>query len=185
VGATFGTQTTPPPPALKTLAPVSDFFAPAQFFQMDDGKKLSAPGFEEKQAGYVFAENDNNLRAGSNATVDSNYTTYIIAADGTISDPQFDTTPQTQVTGQNKRSAVALGGVTQLGTRRFIDRLIDQAFDIRPPRFILSNNNTLTAIVGGQMPTSRTSALLSMDTYRLQNPAQRLQVQVSAPHELA
>jgi len=185
VGATFGTQTTPPPPALKTLAPVSDFFAPAQFFQMDDGKKLSAPGFEEKQAGYVFAENDNNLRAGSNATVDSNYTTYIIAADGTISDPQFDTTPQGAVTGQNKRSAVAMGGVTQLGTRRFIDRLIDQAFDIRPPRFILSNNNTLAAIVDGQTPTSRTSALLSMDTYRLQNPAQRLQVQVSALHELA
>jgi len=80
---------------------------------------------------------------------------------------------------------VAMGGVTQLGTRRFIDRLIDQAFDIRPPRFILSNNNTLAAIVGGQTPTSRTSALLSMDTYRLQNPAQRLQVQVSALHELA
>jgi len=185
VGATFGTQTTPPPPTLKTLAPVSDFFAPAQFFQMDDGKKLSAPGFEQQQAGYVLGENNNNLRAGSNATVDSNYTTYIIAADGTISDPQFDTTPQGAVTGQNKRSAMEMGGVTQLGTRRFIDRLITQAFDVRPPRFILSNNNTLAAIVGGQTPTSRTSALLSMDTYRLQNPAQRLQVQVSALHELA
>jgi len=80
---------------------------------------------------------------------------------------------------------VALGGVTQLGTRRFIDRLIIQAFDVRPPTFILSNNTSLTAIIGGQTPTSRTSALLSMDAYRLQNPEQRLQVQVSASHELA
>src|SRR6185503_5709203 len=47
VGATFGTQTTPPPTTLKTTSPVSAFFAPAQFFQINDGKKLSAPGFEQ------------------------------------------------------------------------------------------------------------------------------------------
>ncbi len=183
VSATFGTAANPP--TLKTLSPVNDFFAPAQYFQMDDGKKLSAPGFEEKQAGYVFGENDANLRAGSHATVQSNYTTYIIAGDGTISEPQIAQTPQAQVAGQNKRSAVALGGVTQLGTRRFIDRLITQPFSIRPPTFILSNNSTLAALIGGQTPTSRTSALRSMDAYRLQNKEQRLLVQVSAFHELA
>ena len=180
--ATFGTGTNPP--ALTPLSPVNDFFAPAQYFQMDDGKKLSAAGFEQEQAGYVFGENAANLRQGSNAGVQSNYQTYIIAGDGTISGPQVDQATNAQVTGQNKRSAVALGGVTQLGTRRFIDRLITQAFDIRPPTFILSNNLSLTAITG-LTAVSRTSALLSMDAYRLQNSEQRLLVQVSAFHELA
>jgi hypothetical protein len=181
--ATFGTAADPP--TLRKLSEVNDFFAPAQYFQMDDGKKLSAPGFEQLQAGYVFGENDANLRAGSHATVQSNYTTYLIAGDGTISQPRNDVTPQAQVTGQNKRSAVALGGVTQLGTRRFIDRLIPQPFRVLPPTFILSNNTSLAPIVGGQTAVSRTSALLSMDTYRLQNREQRLLVQVSASHELA
>ena len=89
------------------------------------------------------------------------------------------------MTGVNKRSPVALGGATQSGTRRFIDRLITQAFDVRPPRFILSNNLSLTAITGLAAAVSRSSVLLSLDAYRLQNPEQRLQVQVSAFHELA
>jgi hypothetical protein len=180
--ATFGTGTNPP--SLTALSPVNDFFAPAQYFQMDDGKKLSAAGFEQEQAGYVFGENAANIRQGSNAGVQSNYQTYIIAGDGTISGPQVDQATQAQVTGQNKRSAVALGGVTQLGTRRFIDRLITQVFDIRPPTFILSNNLSLTAITG-LTAASRTSALLSMDAYRLQNQEQKQLVQVSAFHELA
>ena len=186
--ATLGPPQPPPaapPPTLTTLSPVKDFFAPAQYFQMDDGKKLSAAGYEQEQAGYVFGENSANLRAGSQAPVTSNYTTYIIAGDGTISEPRNDTATQAQMTGQNKRSAVAVGGVTQLGTRRFIDRLITQAFDILPHTFILSNNNTLTPILAGQTPATRTSALLSMDAYRLQNQEQRLLVQVSALHELA
>ena len=178
-GATIGSGLT-----LKRLSPVNDFFAPAQYFQMDDGKKLSSPGFEQEQSGYVFGENENNLRAGSNAGVTVEYQSFIIAADGTISDaPKYQPT-NAHVQGLNKRSAVALGGAAQAGTRRFIDRLITQAFDVRPPKFILSNNLSLAAITG-LTAVSRTAALLSLDGYRAQKPEERLQVQVSAFHELA
>ena len=178
-GATIGTGLT-----LTALSPIKDFFAPAQYFQMDDGKKLSAAGFEQDQSGYVFGENANNLRGGSNAGVVSKYQSFIIGSDGTINDaPEYEAT-NAHVTSLNKRSAVALGGATQAGTRRFIDRLITQAFDIRQPTFILSSNLSLAAITG-LTAVSRTSALLSLDTYRSQNLEQRLLTQVSAFHELA
>jgi hypothetical protein len=39
--------------------------------------------------------------------------------------------------------------------------------------------------VGGIKATTRPAALLALDAFRNQNPAQRLQVQVSAIHERA
>lgn len=36
---------------LNKLSANQDFFAPAQYFQMDDGKKLSSAGFEQRQSG--------------------------------------------------------------------------------------------------------------------------------------
>jgi hypothetical protein len=50
--------------------------------------------------------------------------------------------------GLHKRRSLALGGSAKVGTRRFIDRLITEAFDVRPPTFILSNNLSLVAITG-------------------------------------
>ena len=55
---------------------------------------------------------------------------------------------------------------------------------VRSPKFILSNNLSLAAITG-LTAVSRTAALLSLDAYRAQKPEERLQVQVSAFHELA
>jgi len=157
---------------------------------MDDGKKLSSSGFEQRQSGYVFGENDNNVRAGSNAPKTLTYDTFLIAGDGTISPEPVSSYEATNdhVTGVNKRSAVVLGGATQSGTRRFIDRLVTQAFQVNQPTFVLSSTSALTALAavdGGITATTRSAALLALDAFRTQNPALRLQVQVSASHELA
>jgi hypothetical protein len=183
--ASFGNGVT-----LKKLGANKDFFAPAQYFQMDDGKKLSSSGFEQRQSGYVFGENDNNVRAGSNAPKTLTYDTFLIAGDGTISPEPVSSYEATNdhVTGVNKRSAVVLGGATQSGTRRFIDRLVTQAFQVNQPTFVLSSTSALTALAavdGGITATTRSAALLALDALRSQNPALRLQVQVSASHELA
>jgi hypothetical protein len=183
--ASFGSGVT-----LNKLSANKDFFAPAQYFQMDDGKKLSSAGFEQRQSGYVFGENENNVRAGSNAPKTLTYSTFLIAGDGQISPaptPSF-TAPNDHVTGLNKRSAVALGGAAQSGTRRFIDRLVTQAFQVNQLTFVLSSTSALTPLaesVGGITATTRSAALLALDAFRTQNPAQRREVQVSAIHELA
>jgi len=157
---------------------------------MDDGKKLSSSGFEQRQSGYVFGENDNNVRAGSSAPKTLTYDTFLIAGDGTIGPAPVASYEATNdhVTGVNKRSAVVLGGATQSGTRRFIDRLVTQAFQVNQPTFVLSSTSALTALAavdGGITATTRSAALLALDAFRTQNPALRLQVQVSASHELA
>ncbi|HEY7371752.1 MAG TPA: hypothetical protein VIF57_06205, partial [Polyangia bacterium] len=157
---------------------------------MDDGKKLSSSGFEQRQSGYVFGENDNNVRAGTNAPKTLTYDTFVIAGDGTISPEPVSSYEATNdhVTGVNKRSAVALFGATQSGTRRFIDRLVTQAFQVSQPTFVLSSTSALTALAavdGGITATTRSAALLALDALRTQSPALRLQVQVSASHELA
>jgi hypothetical protein len=174
---------------LQVVSANKDFFAPAQYFQMDDGKKLSSAGFEQQQSGYVFAENPNNVRAGSNAPKTLTYDTFLIAGDGSITPaPAPYVAPNTHVTALNKRSAVAVGGAAQAGTRRFIDRLVTQAFQVNQLAFVLSSTSALTPLTllaGGIAATTRSGALLALDAFRSQNPAQRLQVQVSAIHELA
>jgi hypothetical protein len=65
---------------------------------------------------------------------------------------------------------------------------VTQAFQVNQPTFVLSSTSALTALgetAGGIKATTRSAALLALDAFRNQNPAQRLQVQVSAGHELA
>ncbi|HKS10896.1 MAG TPA: DUF6603 domain-containing protein [Pyrinomonadaceae bacterium] len=42
----------------QTLAPVTDFFAPAQFIEMSDDQKLSRPSFESMEAGVAFGSEE-------------------------------------------------------------------------------------------------------------------------------
>ncbi|HKV35778.1 MAG TPA: DUF6603 domain-containing protein, partial [Pyrinomonadaceae bacterium] len=42
----------------QTLAPVTDFFAPAQFIEMSDDQKLSRPSFESMEAGVAFGSQE-------------------------------------------------------------------------------------------------------------------------------
>ena len=88
------------------------------------------------------------------------------------------------MTALNRKSAVALFGATQAGTRRFIDRLFVQPFEIQTPTFTLASSSTLTAIAGAA-PAVRSATLLALDVFRAQNPEQRLQAQLVAFHELA
>ena len=126
-GATIGSGLT-----LKRLSPVNDFFAPAQYFQMDDGKKLSSPGFEQEQSGYVFGENENNLRAGSNAGVTVEYQSFIIAADGTISDaPKYQPDERARAGSQQaERGGAGRGGA---GRHAAVHRPADHAGVRRAP----------------------------------------------------
>ena len=109
--------------SLTPVEAVNEFFAPAQFFDMDDGKKLSSAGFEPYQAGYLFATAPTReRRRGSSAvTFMPQLVTWRINGDDT--EPQTANLRRTtsKVAAANARSAVAKGGVTLAGTRRFVD----------------------------------------------------------------
>jgi hypothetical protein len=174
--------------SLTAVSPINENFAPAQFFDMGDAKKLSSPGFEQYQAGYLFATaaNPKNVQAGSNAAKTLSIQTFVIGSDGseTLVEPPY-TPSNAHVTGTNQRSAVAKLGLTLAGTRRFINRTLTQAFIEKVLTYVIASNSTLKAVSAAPAASVRSAALIALDTFRAQNVEQASGVQVAATHELA
>ncbi len=187
VQATLGTGS---PVSLTPVEATNEFFAPAQFFDMNDAKKLSSAGFESYQAGYLFATaaSPKNVQAGSRAPKTLTYNTFVIGGDGTITGPQQTPPPpndNAQVTAANTRSAVTRGGVTLAGARRFINLAFTQAFTEKLPAFVISTNTTLAVATGAPAAAARSATLIALDGFRAQHIEQAASFQVSAFHELA
>jgi hypothetical protein len=174
--------------SLTAASPINEYFAPAQFFDMGDAKKLSSPGFEQYQAGYLFATaaNPKNVQAGSNAPKTLSIQTFVIGSDGSETQVEPPYIPSNaHVTGTNQRSAVAKLGLTLAGTRRFINRTLTQAFIEKVLTYVIASNSTLKAVSGAPVASERSAALIALDTFRAQNVEQAAGVQVAATHELA
>jgi hypothetical protein len=171
--------------ALTAVEKVNEFFAPAQFFDMDDGKKLSSAAFESYQAGYLFATANGNVHGGTSVTSQPQLQTIVINSDGsdTVVDTPFTPTDNA-VSAANTRSAVAKGGLTQAGTRRFINRLFTQPFTEQVSTFVIATSATL--IKADQTPDAavRSATLIALDTYRAQNIDNAAAVEVAASFEL-
>ncbi|HEY6477232.1 MAG TPA: DUF6603 domain-containing protein, partial [Polyangia bacterium] len=184
VQATLGAAPNPVVP-LTAVEPVNEPFAPAQFFDMDDGKKLSSPGFEQYQAGYVFATDANkaNVQGGSAFTFMPQLVTWQINSDG--SQTQIADFPPTddQVAAANQRSAVAKSGLTQAGTRRFVNRAFVQAFSEVVPTFVIGDNTTLFQVANSPVATVRSATLIALDALRTQRLEEAAGFQVTAVHE--
>jgi hypothetical protein len=181
VVATLGTV------SLTAVEPVKEFFAPAQFFDMDDGKKLSSAGFEPYQAGYLFATADNpqNVQEGSAVTFMPMLMSFQINSDGSDT-PLGEYKPtDAKVTAANQRSAVAKGGLTQAGTRRFVNRAFTQAFKEVAPMFVISDSTTLKPLPNVTVPAAaqRSAMLIALDGVRAQNLELAVGAQVTAVHE--
>jgi hypothetical protein len=88
------------------------------------------------------------------------------------------------VSAANTRSAVAKGGLTQAGTRRFINRLFTQPFTEQVPTFVIATSATL--VKADQTPDAavRSATLIALDTYRAQNIDNAAAVEVAASFEL-
>jgi len=167
---------------------VNEYFAPAQFFDMDDGKKLSSAGFEQYQAGYLFATANGNAQGGSTTSPALTIDTYFIAGNGAITGP-VETPPlpnnSAKVAAANTRSAVAKTGLALAGTRRFIDRALAQAFTEQVPTFVITSNATLVKTAGAPVAAVRSATLIALDAFRAQNVDLASSLQVAAIHEAA
>lgn len=173
--------------SLTAASPINEHFAPAQFFDMGDAKKLSSPGFEQYQAGYLFATaaSPKNVQAGSNAAMTLTIETFVIGSDGSETKVDDYTPSNAHVTGTNQRSAVAKRGLPLVGTRRFINRTLTPAFTEKVLTYVIASTSTLKAVSGAPAASVRSAALIALDTFRAQNVEQAAGVQVAATHELA
>jgi hypothetical protein len=187
VKATLGDPNAGPTVPLTAVEPVNEPFAPAQFFDMDDGKKLSSAGFEQYQAGYVFATDTNkaNVQGGSAFTFMPQLVTWQINSDGSETQIANYTPTDDKVAAANQRSAVAKGGLTQAGTRRFVNRALAQAFSEVVPTFVIGDNTTLLQVDKTPAAAVRSATLIALDAFRAQNLEQAAGLQVTALHELS
>jgi hypothetical protein len=173
--------------ALTKLETLKDFFAPAQFFELNEAKKLSAKSFDKYGSGYSFAINPNNLEPGSSAPKAVTYTTVILGSGNTPTqtNPGDYNLPDTHLAAKSRTSAVARGGFAQSGARRYIDPSATQPFAINDTGFALAHADTLKPLNPGDAPLPRADALVALDNYIAQHPDKRGQIQVVTIVELA
>jgi hypothetical protein len=179
--ASVGTGTAVP---LLRTSDVKDFFAPAQFFEMDDAKKLSAKSFEEKSAGYTLSIDANDVGLGSTKVAVLDYDTIILGPAGESAPTRFDL-PAAHLIAMNRKNAVALSGAVQAGTLKYLDPQQTQPFTLFDVAYVLVNSANLTSLQPNPTPLSRTDALFALDAHLADHPASRGEIQVVALHELA
>ncbi|MGK4005474.1 DUF6603 domain-containing protein [Sorangium sp. So ce1036] len=121
--------------------PVTDQFAPAQFFRMSDDEKLAGPSFETLPAGVTFGSGavaiDDAMVVGSPLT----YETLIIDAAGQSTRPPraaYPLPPQ-RLSEQVRHSAVAHAPVRRTGRARFTDPQAPQAVQVKPLRWLVAS----------------------------------------------
>jgi hypothetical protein len=163
---------------------VEDSFAPAQYFALDDGTKLSAKSYEKREAGYRLAANERDLKIGSKVSFEPAFETLVIAADGSATSAGDYTPTEAHVNGSTTRSAVALFGTLQLGTRRYIDPRFIQPFRLPQLTFQFAQVSNLFGSSTAPAATTRTEALLLYAAFLRAQPEQRGRFQVVASHEL-
>jgi hypothetical protein len=169
---------------LAVISAVQDFFAPAQYFTLNDGKKLSAKSFEKYQAGYRLGANTNDLELGSQARKPVSYETIAIGADGSKTELARYEPSTAHVDAASTKSATARHGTQRLGTQRFIDPRRTQAFQLASHSYLFADTTTLRGVPAAPPPASRTEALIALDAHIASQPEQRGRVQVVAVHEL-
>jgi hypothetical protein len=113
-GTSFGT----------TTDTVTDYFAPAQFFEMSDDAKLASPSFESLPAGVKFASSDGfSFPTADNAALETSgiiFETHKVTIDGdqTIVEPEAPASEPYQLPGKFFAQQFVFGAAGQSVLRR-------------------------------------------------------------------
>jgi hypothetical protein len=185
VKATVGTTQ---PADLTRAGTVTDNFAPAQFFAMDESHKLSAPSFEPRTSGYSFSINAKDVVTGSVDGQDVKYSTIVVDNRPTpppVVTPGTYLLPDGHLTGMLAKSAAGVLGVSQLGDQRYIDFRKPDRFAVRTPKYVLAAKDTLVSRTDLFGPTTKLDAMLTFRDQAAADPATFANLQVVAQGEAA
>jgi hypothetical protein len=172
-------QAPPLPLTRRAGAEVADFFAPGQYFELDEAKALSSPSYTRFTAGYAFDVADQFL-FGSIQADQVGYETFIIdSRRSTLRDDLRLVLPDDQLDGMLRIGPVARSGVAQKGAGAFSDPLAPPRFDHRDPGYVVTDRSggTLTGVLN--QPATKVEALLVLESHLEAHPEQRDQLQVT------
>lgn len=162
-----------------TVNPVSDWFAPAQFYDMPDAQKLSAPSFQQMQSGIRFKVKE-GYQCGTPVSKEIRAATLleqaetipaaikIQATDAPLAEPTFMATPPTvnvlrQVAGWGAAGTAAIR-TTGLAKYRDLSRL-EKGVTLKPAAYrVVGEQEEPGGTDKGGAPSSVLSSLLSAVT---------------------
>jgi hypothetical protein len=177
--ATFGDATNSIPVSGATFK--KEPFAKAQFVELTNAQKLSAPAFEPFDGAIRLPANDNKTRAGSLAGTDLTYQTKVLGA------PAFEDhpLPVSHQVGMVLRSAVGLRGLRRTAAQAYLDPTALPRFTLGLEEFVIGNKNTLTTQVGLLTSASnKLQAILALNAHLFTNPEDTDVLQVYPKFEM-
>jgi hypothetical protein len=161
-----------------------DQFARAQFENLTDAEKLSAPSFQAMDAGIEFGSDAVSVGAG--LTADLTYETRIVdfPYDGrTAPKHQF---PRGQLLAMLGAGAAARAPNRNKGSRKFApsaDR--ELGVGLGEESYVIATTSDLTVRADLALPSSKGDAHAALKAHLARNPKDRDQLQVIAQHEEA
>ena len=156
----------------------TDSFAPAQFFEMDEAKTLSAAPYDRFGAGYTFEVSD-ELLFGSIVTGKVQYDTYIIDTRARRHQllGKFDLL-DSMLEGMLQRGAASVSGIGRRGPDAYVDFGKPLRFGHRDPGFVITQRNDGKPAGVVDAPTTKVEAMMALETHLEQHPEDRGLLQV-------
>ena len=174
----------------QTPAPLTDFFAPAQFFEMTDDQKIANPSFDTMEAGITVGVDNFTFSTADGLSVVLTYETILVdtqtGAPGTRKDDY--TLKPDRLFEHARFGAAGRGEVRRTGSAKFQNRKRAPEVALTKPGFAIASTEDLSPEtvpgVGSGTPMNFIDAQEALRQLSRQKPAEAQNRQIVRSYEL-
>jgi hypothetical protein len=171
-------------------APLTDFFAPGQFFEMTDDEKIASPSFDTMEAGIMVGADNFTFSSSDGLSVVLTYKTILVdtqtSTPGTRKD-DYKLNPD-RLFEHARFGAAGRSDVRRTGTAKFQNRQRAPQVAVTKPGFVIASAEDLSpqAVPGVEAgkPMNFTDAQEALRKLSQKNPAEAKKRQVVRAYEL-
>ncbi|HEX9001279.1 MAG TPA: DUF6603 domain-containing protein [Blastocatellia bacterium] len=174
----------------QTPRPLTDFFAPAQFFDLTDDQAIASPSFETMEAGLMVGADDFVFSNADKVAAPLTYKTILVDKQTNTATPikRYELN-STRLFAQAFFGAAALSEVRRTGEAKYQNRERPPAVALAPPGWVIASTEDLSpqAIPGVEAgkPLNWIDAQQLLRNFNQQNPAEAKKRQVVPSYEVA
>jgi hypothetical protein len=176
--------------ATQKSTPQTDFFAPAQFFEMTDDEKIASPSFDTMEAGITVGADNFTFSNADGLSVVLNYETILVdtqtSAPGTRKEDY--TLKPDRLFEHARFGAAGRCDVRRSGLAKFQNRQRTPAVTVTKPGFVIASTEDLSpqAVPGAEAgkPMNFIDAQQALRNLSRQNPVEAKKRQVVRAYEL-
>jgi hypothetical protein len=170
--------------------PQTDFFAPAQFFEMTDDEKIASPPFDTMEAGFIVGVDDFGFNVADGKGAVLTYKTILVGTQTKISGTRKDdyTLKSDRLFEHARFGAAGRSDVRQTGTAKFQNRRRAPQVAVIKSGFVIASTEDLSpqAVPGVETgkPMNFIDAQEALRKLNQQNPAEAKKRQIVRSYEL-